>query len=229
MQEGDASGENNTEMAWTERGRSWAAPVFMEAMMNGQAGTSLAEMIVVLALLGLAAAIALPNLAETRRKLDLERLARQVAADALRCKMEALTTCRNVGLVFAEVNGRPFYVMVADGNGNGVSRQDFLRNMDKPLHPPVWLEFLSGGVRLGVPREWAVPDPSGGGTLGDPGLRIGRSGIISFSHTGGATPSSVYFNDGRQCVLAMRVHGGLGRVRAILWRRGWSQWKEVRL
>ena len=197
--------------------------------MDGEAGISLAEMVVVLVLLGLAMAIALPNLAETRRTLDLERLARQVAADALRCRMEALTTCRNVGLVFAEANGRPFYVMVADGNGNGVSRQDFLRNMDKPLHPPVWLEFLSAGTRLGVPRAWAVPDPSGAGTLGEAGLRVGRSGIISFSHTGGATPSSVYFNDGRDRVLAVRVHGGLGRVRAILWRRGWSEWREVRL
>jgi type II secretory pathway pseudopilin PulG len=197
--------------------------------MDGEAGISLAEMVVVLVLLGLAMAIALPNLAETRRTLDLERLARQVAADALRCRMEALTTCRNVGLVFAEANGRPFYVMVADGNGNGVSRQDFLRSMDKPLHPPVWLEFLSAGTRLGVPRAWAVPDPSGAGTLGEAGLRVGRSGIISFSHTGGATPSSVYFNDGRDRVLAVRVHGGLGRVRAILWRRGWSEWREVRL
>ncbi len=197
--------------------------------MNGESGTSLAEILVVLVLLGLAAAIALPNLAETRRKLDLERLARQVAADALRCRMEALTTCRNVGLVFAEASGRPFYVMVADGNGNGVSRQDFLRNLDRPLHPPVWLEFLSAGTRLGVPSEWAVPDPSGGGTLGGAGLRVGRSGIISFSRTGGATPSSVYFNDGRERVLAVRVHGGLGRVRAIMWRRGWSEWREVRL
>jgi type II secretory pathway pseudopilin PulG len=197
--------------------------------MNGESGTSLAEMLVVLLLLGLAAAIALPNLAETRRRLDLERLARQVGADAVRCRMEALTSCRNVGLIFAEVNGRPFYVMVADGNGNGVSRQDFLRSVDKPLHPPVWLEFLSAGTRLGVPREWSVPDPSGDGTLDAPGLRVGRSGIISFSHTGGATPSSVYFNDGRERVLAIRVHGGLGRVRAILWRRGWATWQEIRL
>ncbi len=197
--------------------------------MDAHSGFSLSEALVVLALVALAAAIALPNLTETRRKMDLERLARQVAADAVRARMEALTSCRNVGLVFAEVQGRPYYVMVSDGNGSGVSRQDFLRNVDKALGPRVWLEFLSAGTRLGVPREWSVPDPSGDGTLGEQGLRAGRTAIISFSRYGHATPSSVYFNDGHERVLAVRVHGGLGRVRTLLWQRGWAQWQEVRL
>jgi prepilin-type N-terminal cleavage/methylation domain-containing protein len=197
--------------------------------MDAHSGFSLSEALVVLALLALVAAIALPNLSETRRKLDLERLARQVAADALRARMEALTSCRNVGLVFSEIEGRPYYVMVADGNGNGVSRRDFLRNVDKALGPRVWLEFLSAGTRLGVPREWQVPDPSGDGTLGEQGLRAGSTAIISFSRFGHATPSSVYFNDGRARVVAVRVHGGLGRIRTLLWQRGWVQWQEVRL
>lgn len=197
--------------------------------MDAHSGFSLSETLVVLALLALAAAIALPNLSETRRKMDFERLARQVAADAMRARMEALTSCRNVGLVFAELQGRPYYVMVSDGNGSGVSRQDFLRNVDKALGPRVWLEFLSAAARLGVPREWRVPDPSGDGTLGERGLRAGRTAIISFSRYGHATPSSVYFNDGRERVLAVRVHGGLGRIRTLLWQRGWTRWQEVRL
>jgi type II secretory pathway pseudopilin PulG len=197
--------------------------------MDAHSGFSISEALVVVALLALAAAVALPNLSETRRRMDFERLARQVAADALRARMEALTSCRNVGLVFAELEGRPYYVMVADGNGNGVSRQDFVRNIDRALGPRVWLEFLSAGTRLGVPREWRVPDPSGDGTLGEQGLRVGRAEIISFSRVGHATPSSVYFNDGRERVLAVRVHGGLGRIRALLWQRGWSQWRGVRL
>lgn len=197
--------------------------------MDAHSGFSVSEALVVLALLALAAAVALPNLAETRRRADLQRLARQVAADALRARMEALWSCRNVGLVFAEQGGRPYYVMVADGNANGVSRQDFLRNIDRALGPRVWLEFLSAGTRLGVPREWQVPDPSGEGTLGEQGLRAGRAAIISFSRMGHATPASVYFNDGRERVLAVRVHGGLGRIRPLLWQRGWAQWREVRL
>jgi len=197
--------------------------------MDAHGGVSLSETLVVIALLALAAALAVPNLSESRRKMDLHRLGRQVAADALRARMEALTTCRNVGLVFSEFRGRPYYVMVADGNGNGVSRQEFLRNVDRALGPRVWLEFLGAGTRLGVPRAWRVPDPSGEGLLDEEGLRVGRAAIISFSRYGHATPSSVYFNDGREHVLAVRVHGGLGRIRTLLWQRGWSGWREVRL
>jgi hypothetical protein len=157
------------------------------------------------------------------------RLARQIAADALRCRIEALTSGRNVGLVFCELDGLAYYVMVADGDNDGVSRADFVRGVDKPLGPKVWVHFMSGSTHLGVPSRWGVPDPSGGGTLDERGVRVGASNIMSFAHAGGATPSSVYFNDGRDRVLAVRVHGGLGRVRALVWRQGGGEWREVPL
>ncbi len=197
--------------------------------MTASRGFSLIEALAVLAIIGLALAIAVPNLQDFERKSDLVRLARQIAADALRCRMEALVSCRNVGLVFSEVEDRSYYVMVADGDNDGVSRADFLRGVDRALGPKVWVHFLSAGVRLGVPAAWRAPDPSGGGTIEGRGLRIGTSGIISFSRTGGATPSSVYFNDGRERLLVVRVHGELGRVRALMWCRGWDAWHEIRL
>ena len=197
--------------------------------MTGKSGFSLIELLAVVAIIGLAVAVAVPNLGEFERRSDLVRLARQVSADALRCRMEALTSCRNVGLVFGDVEDRSYYVMVADGDNDGVSRADFLRGIDKALGPKVWVHFLSLGARLGIPPGWKVPDPDGSGTLEGRGLRIGSSGIISFSRAGGATPSSVYFNDGRERMLVVRVNGELGRIRAMVWRRGWDRWREVRL
>ena len=197
--------------------------------MRTARGYTLVEALVVLALVGITAALVMPDLFQVRRTTDFIRLSRQIAADALRCKMEALVSCRHVGLVFCEVEDRPYYVMVADGDADGVSRSDFNRGVDRPLGPKVWVHFMSGGTRLGVPSAWRVPDPSGGGTLDERGLRLGSSGIMSFANTGGATPSSVYFNDGRERVLAIRVHGALGRVRALMWKRGWTQWQEIRL
>ncbi len=197
--------------------------------MTTQRGFSLIETMAVLAMVGLALAVALPNLGEFQRKSDLVRLARQIAADALRCRMEALTSCRNVGLVFGDVDERSYYVMVADGDDDGVSRADFIRGVDKALGPKVWVHFLSRGARLGVPSGWKVPDPSGGGTLDERGLRVGSSGIMSFSRTGGATPSSVYFNDGWERMLVVRVNGDLGRIRALQWCRGWKEWREITL
>ena len=197
--------------------------------MTMQRGFSLAESLVVLAIVGLTVAVAAPNLVDFQRRSDLVRLARQIAADALRCRMEALTSCRNVGLVFADVEDRSYYVMVADGDNDGVSRADYLRGVDKALGPKVWVHFLSLGAHLGVPPGWKVPDPSGGGTLDERGLRVGSSGIMSFARTGGATPSSVYFNDGRERMLVVRVNGDIGLVRALQWRRGWKTWREIKL
>lgn len=182
-----------------------------------------------MALLAVAAAVAMPNLFEVRRSVDFQRLARQVYVDATSCRMAALTSCRNVGLVFAEEEGRWFYTQVIDGDNDGVSRADFLHGVDKALGPRIWLEFLSAGTRVGVPVGWHVPDPSGDGFLPENGLRIGSSAIISFSNEGHATPSTVYFNDGQDRMLAIRTNGELGRIRTLLWRRGWSQWQEVKL
>jgi prepilin-type N-terminal cleavage/methylation domain-containing protein len=197
--------------------------------MTRRQGFSLVETLVALGLVALVAAMVLPDFTEVRRRTDLVRLARQIAADALRCRLEAITSGRNVGLVFCELDGLAYYVMVADGDHDGVSRADFVRGIDKPLGPKIWVHFMSGGTHLGVPSGWAVPDPSGDGTLNERGVRVGSSNIMSFAHTGGATPSSVYFNDGRDRVLAVRVHGGLGRVRVLLWRQSEGKWREVQL
>jgi prepilin-type N-terminal cleavage/methylation domain-containing protein len=195
--------------------------------MKLQSGFSLVEILVVLVILGLAVAIALPNLFRVQRTVDLRRLAGQVASDAMMCRREALVASHNVGLVFDELDGEWFYQMVADGNWNGVSRRDFAEGIDKPIGPKVWLEFLSAGARVGVPTEWAVPDPGGNGTLTGKGLRIGNSAIISFSARGTATPCSVYFNDGDTRMLAIRIAGEYTRIRSLEWQRGWAAWKEV--
>ena len=197
--------------------------------MRTQHGFSLTEAMVTVALVGFVATVAVSNLAETRRSVDFHRLTKQVYADAMTCRMEALTSCRNVGLLFDESNGHWFYTLVADGDNDGVSREDFRRGIDKPLGPRIWLEFLSAGTRVGVPPGWRVPDPSGGGLLPAEGLRIGSSRIISFSREGHATPSTVYFNDGKDRMLAIRTSGDQGRIRALLWRRGWMQWQEVHI
>jgi len=197
--------------------------------MRMQVGMTLIETMVVLAILAMAVTITMPDLFKVHRDVNFVRLARQVAGDTWRCRMEALTSCRNVGLIFCEEQGRWYYTMVADENSNGVSRNDYVLGRDKALGSRVWLEFLSAGTRVGVPESWRVPDPSGDGILPPDGLRIGRSNIISFSPVGNATPSSVYFNDGRERMLVIRVSGEFGRIRTLEWRRGWPRWVEVTL
>jgi hypothetical protein len=197
------------------------------AHASPHAGFTALELAVVLGLICLMAAMAVPNLIEVRRRFDHQRLARQIAHDAWQCRIEALTSCRNVGLVFAEEHDRWFYTMVADRDADGVSRKDFLAGVDVPLGPKTWLEFISYDVRVGVPASWRVPDPGGSGILPPDGMRTGNSNIISFTPLGHATPCTVYINDGRERILAIRVNGSTGMIRALLWRRGWNDWREV--
>ncbi|HPC84406.1 MAG TPA: prepilin-type N-terminal cleavage/methylation domain-containing protein [Thermoanaerobaculaceae bacterium] len=192
-------------------------------------GFTVMELLAVLAILGILLAITAPDLFVVRRQVDMPRLARQIAKDAQLCRQEALVSLRNIGLVFYENQGRWAYRMVEDGNYNGILRKDFLAGRDRAIGPAVWVEFLSAGTRVGVPPSWEAPDPAGTGVLSDDGYRLGNSNIMSFSKFGHATPCSIYFNDGRERMLAIRINGQTGRIRALEWRRGWRAWKEITL
>ncbi len=199
-------------------------------MPTKSSGVSMVEILVVVALLGLAAAVAVPDLFRQRAGAEMRYLATRVRADVLRCRFEALVRSRNVGLVFAEEGGRWFYSVVMDGNGNGVSRRDHARGVDEELHGRVWLSSFASDLGMGVPVGWQVPDPGGRGLLSeDRGLRAGRARIVSFSPQGHGTPSTLYFHDDVERMVAVRIYGGTGRVRALHWRRGWPRWRPMPL
>lgn len=187
------------------------------------------DVVVTLALIGLTLGMAVANLVTVRRRGDMERLVRQLATDLMRCRILAITGGRNVGLVFVPAGEEGwYYCMVEDGDYDGVSRHDFLSGVDPTISPRMWLRFLCSDAGVGVPQGWDVPDPSGGGMLtpGD-GLRIGRQDIVSFSAAGHATASTLFFHDAIDRMVALRIHGSLGRVRALEWRRGWRSWREM--
>ncbi len=198
--------------------------------MGTERGVSALDMLVTVAILGIVLAMVIPNFRTVRRQGDMERLARQVRRAVLDCRIQAITGGRNVGLVFAQRRGGWYYTMVEDWDGDGVSRRDVETGADRPLSSKVWLEFLCSDAGVGVPAGWRVPDPSGSGWLpGGDGLRIGRAQIVSFAATGGATPSTIYFNDATTRMVAVRIHGGMGRIRVLEWRHGWEQWREMPL
>ncbi len=198
--------------------------------MTGSPGASVVDTLVALALVGLGLAVALPNLTSHRGQASLEAVARQLVADAIRCRAAAIGQRRSVALVFGQEGGSSFYRVVVDGDGDGVLQQDIRRGTDRRQGPRILIDELCRGARLGVPAGWAAPNPSGRGQLrpGD-GLRAGRSSIISFSPLGDATPATVYINDGRERLLAVRIYGGTARVRVLEWRRGWSSWRRLPL
>lgn len=197
--------------------------------MSDKRGHSLLEVLVVIALAALLFAAAGLDLSFVRRHGDLHRLGRQLLADTLHCRIAALTGRRNVGLIFGTERDKWFYCIVEDRDGDGVSRRDWVTGVDVSIGPRTWLEFLSQGARVGVPAGWQVPDPSGRGVLpADDGLRLGEAAIVAFSPRATSTPSTVYFHDGRDRMLAVRVPGSSGKVRLLEWRRGWQRWHELK-
>ncbi len=199
----------------------------MERQMERQKGATLIDAVVVMAIAGLTLAVSLPYLQEARRRAGLETLARRLAAATHRCRLLAIDRRHNVGLVFAEAVDGWRYVAAEDGDGDGVSRRDVANGVDPGLGPEVRFESLCQGARLGIPEGWEVPDPSGRGLLrpGD-GLKAGSSDVVSFTALGNATPCSVYINDARDRMLALRIYGATARVRVLEWRRGWPRWRQ---
>ncbi len=198
--------------------------------MSKERGVSALDMLVAVAIVGILVAVVIPNFRMVRRQGDMERLARQVRQAVLDARVRAITGGRNVGLVFAQGRGGWYYTLAEDWDGDGVSRRDLETGVDRSLSPKVWLRFLCSDAGVGVPAGWRVPDPSGSGWLpaGD-GLRIGRAQIVSFAATGGATPSTIYFHDATARMVAVRIHGGMGRIRVLEWRHGWEGWREMPL
>jgi len=119
-------------------------------------------------------------------------------------------------------DGRVFYSVYSDGNGNGVLSADIERGLDRRIEGPFPLSGAAASVRVGINPGVPNLPPESGELAGDP-VRFGRSDILSFSPFGTATPGTFYLA-GDSAQAAVRVNGGSARVRLMLWRGG--RWQE---
>ena len=192
-------------------------------------GMSLVEAIVVFTVVTFIVAVTLPELGEARRAASLGAAARRIQGIMFRCRVHAVMNARASGVVFERRPDQSWRVFIAeDGDGDGILRRDITSGID-----PVIGEILhvdAGGAGLGILQGEFVPDPSGRGrlrgNLDDP-VRAGRGDIITFTPRGTATPSSVYFSDRQARMRALRIYGSTGRVISLVWRSGWSEWRET--
>ncbi|MCS7183090.1 MAG: prepilin-type N-terminal cleavage/methylation domain-containing protein [Thermoanaerobaculum sp.] len=190
--------------------------------MKTQRGSSLLEVLVVMALVALMVAVALPAWDRPLARAGLAQGAYRIVSDLQRCPSLAAQYLSKVALVFdVDARGR-FYVLVRDGNGNGVSRKEYLTGRDPVLGGKVYLRDVAPQVRLGPPVGLRVPQPGGEGWVPQEGLSVGQAGLLSFSPGFGATPGSIYLSSGSR-VAAVRVSPS-GAVRLLTWdqlRREW--------
>jgi len=191
-------------------------------------GFTLVEVLVVLALIGIALAVAAPTVASLRDGGRAEAGAREVASRFQAQRMAGVATRRFRGLAFAQDDRGWAWREVEDGNGNGLRTAEVAGGVDRTLSGPWRLEDRVGQVRLGFPPVGApfprIPPDAGTIPTGDP-VQFGSSDIVSFSPLGNSSSGTLYLTDGRAGLCAVVLFGPSARVR--VWRydpvaRRWS-------
>lgn len=192
-------------------------------------GTTLAEAVVVIALLGLMVAFVAPCFSQARRSWAMTTSVRRIWTLAARARTCASAEGRSISLVMERnTTGWECY-LARDRDHDGVNQRDLERGRDEILGRIV--ELCDGPVRVGFLEGFRIPDPGGRGWLdtasGDP-VRAGRGDIITFTSFGTATPASIYLTDDRARMRVIRVYGASARVRVLEWRNGWGDWRRIR-
>lgn len=195
--------------------------------MSSSRGFSLAEILVVLAIVGAAAAITLPSAALFRDGGKAMAGARAMAVALSDQRWKAVAARRAHGLFFEQLPGGWAWREVEDGNGNGIRTAEVRNGTDRTAVPPRRLDAWIPGVRIGVPAGGPYPEaPPGTGVLheGDDPVRFGAADIASFTPLGQSSSGTLYVTDGRSGLCAVVLFGPSARTRVWRWVAGEGKW-----
>ena len=189
-----------------------------------ESGHSLVEVAAALGVMLALAAMAVPWLRAYAVEAHLLGAGRVFKGEFLRTRSIAVRANVQAAIRFEPApDGTYFYSVYLDGNYNGVLSGDIARGVDRRIAGPRRLDAGAPGVSVAIHPGVPAPPPDSG-TL-DPSrpIQFGRSGMLSFSPLGTATPGTFYLaGQGRQA--AVRVTPGSARVRLMICRNG--KWVE---
>ena len=182
-------------------------------------GLTLVELLAALVLIGILTSVLLPTGAEIVADARAAAGAREMAATLQALRWKAVSANRTYGLFFALDRQGWHWVVVLDGNGNGLRTGEVLDGTDPVVSGPYRMEDRVEGLYLGfpaVPSVPAIPPRSGSiANLSDP-VKFGNSNLISFSPLGTASSGTLYLTDRRYALRAVVLFGPTVRVR--VWR-----------
>lgn len=193
--------------------------------MNACRGSSLAEVLVTIAIVAIAAGVAVPAADAMLRGARGDAGAREMAATFRALRMRSVTMHRSQGLLFEQDGIGWKWLEVADGNGNGIRTQEVRSGVDPTLSGPHRLESRVEKVGPGFPGPGPFPEiPPGRGIISDTSdpVKFGRSDLVSFSPWGSSSSGTLYISDRRTVLFAVVLYGPTARVR--VWRYdAWSR------
>lgn len=182
-------------------------------------GWSLAELLAGLVVLGLLVAICVPAAVEMMAEARGAAAAREVAATLQAMRWRAVARHRSHGLFFSRDARGWHWLVVRDGNGNGLRTAEVRDGTDPTLSGPHRIEDRVRGVYVGFPPASELPaiPPRAGSIpdLNDP-VKFGNSNLIAFSPLGTASSGTLYLTDRRHALRAVVLFGPTVRIR--VWR-----------
>jgi hypothetical protein len=189
-------------------------------------GTSLLDLLGALTVIALASGVAFASMERSATHARETGAARAFTMRVRQTRLEAIRRSAHVGLHFAVTSSAPSFRAFVDGNGNGVRTRDIASGIDPPLGAVAALQDGLGGVRFALaPDVPGAGDDDDGGGSGGGAIRLGASGLLSFSPTGSGTSGTIYLR-GPTRQFAVRIYGPTGRIRLMEfdWRtRTWSE------
>jgi prepilin-type N-terminal cleavage/methylation domain-containing protein len=195
--------------------------------MRASKGFTLAELLVVLAVVGIAVSVGIPSAAAIRESGRAEAGARVIAAELSAQRWKGVTGHGTRGLQFRRLAGGWAWREVADGNGNGLRTAEITRGIDRAVSPDVRLESLVEHVTIGIPPGGPYPEaPPGTGLLGDTDdpVRFGASDLVSFGPLGTASSGTLYVTDRKNGFCAIVLFGPSSRLRVWRYLPGENRW-----
>ncbi len=192
-------------------------------------GFSVAEVTVALAVVSIGLFALAPPLVKLSAALRVRLAAEELVAVLRMARSLAVRDGVNVAVRFAtEPSGAVSFGLYRDADGDGVRNDDIRAGTDPQVSPPRRLLHVGRDVRLGLPdRRVRDPgDPSHWLDAGGDPVRFNSSDLASFSPLGGATPGSLYVTDGHECLAVVRVFGGTGKVRVLVYDFASETWRE---
>ena len=191
-------------------------------------GLSLVELLVALALIGILTSVLLPTGAEMVADARAAAGAREIAATLQALRWKAVSANRSYGLFFSLDQRGWHWLVVRDGNGNGLRTAEIRDGTDPAVSGPHRLEDRVDGLYLGFPPVQslpAIPPRSGSiSNLSDP-VKFGNSDLISFSPWGTASSGTLYLTDRRHALRAVVLFGPTVRVRVWRFDTREARWK----
>ena len=190
-----------------------------------QHGYSITELLTALAIIGMFAAIAMPQWLTLQRRAAVRAASEELQSVFRGARMRAIASGRNCGIRFTKSGNDWMYSLYDDTNGNGIKTAEINSGVDKMIARPKRVLNTVRFAKIALPNK-TITDPDG-----DPlkptasPVQFGTASICSFSPLGAATAGTIYLTDSSNEIWCARVYGVSAKVRLLRYLGG-KKWVE---